>query len=64
MKPAVLIAVLCVLASILAALYRTICEQDHSTTSKCDVAFGVPILVLLAVACGLAGLAVLAMQDN
>lgn len=64
MKPAVLILVLCLLASVLAAIHHVTCKQDHATTSRCDVAFGVPIIIMLAVACGISGLAVLAISEN
>lgn len=64
MKPAVLVLVLCLTVSVLAAIHQMVCEQDTTTTSRCDVSFGVPIIVLLAIACGVSGLAVLAMSNN
>lgn len=64
MKPAMIVIVLCVVASVLATLHRVTCEQRMESTSRCDVAFGVPIIVLLAVAVGVSGLVVLALSDN
>jgi len=60
MTPAVLVLLMCLGASVLAAIHQMVCAQDVTKTSKCDVAFGVPIVFLLAVACGISGLAVLA----
>ena len=60
MKPAVLVMVLCLVASVLGATHQMVCDSDLTKTSKCDIAFGVPIVVLAAVACGISGLAVLA----
>lgn len=64
MKPAVLVLVLCLAASVLGAVHQMVCAQDMTTTSRCDVSFGVPIIVLLAIACGVAGLAVIAMSTS
>lgn len=64
MKPAVLVLVLCLVASVLGATHQMVCEQHPDTTSKCDLAFGIPVIVLLAVACGISGLAVLAMSED
>lgn len=64
MKPVVIIIILCLLASVLGGIYRVTCTQDPSTTTKCDVAFGVPVVVLLAVACGVSGLFVLAINQG
>lgn len=64
MKPAVLVMILCLVASVLAAIHQMVCPQDMSSTSRCDVSFGVPIVVVLAIACGVAGLAVIAMSQN
>lgn len=63
MKPAVLVLVLCLAASVLAGIHQMVCDQDLTTTSKCDIGFGVPIIVLTAVACGVSGLAVIALSD-
>ena len=63
MKPAVLVLILCLAASVLGAIHQMVCDQDVTSTSKCDIAFGVPVIVLLAIACGVSGLAVLAMSD-
>ena len=60
MTPAVLVLLLCLGASILSALHQMLCSQDNSTTSTCDIALGVPTVFMLAVACGVSGLAVLA----
>ena len=64
MKPAVLVLILCLTASVLGAIHQMVCEQDLSRTSKCDIGFGVPIIVMLAIACGISGLALLAMSDS
>lgn len=64
MKPAVIVLILCLTASVLVAIHQMVCEQDYAKTTRCDVGFGVPIIVLLAVACGISGLAVLAMSDS
>lgn len=64
MKPVLLVAVLCVLASVLAAAHQKVCHQDYSTTSRCDVALGVPVIVLLAIACGISALAIIALSDT
>lgn len=64
MKPAVLILILCLIASVLAGIHQMTCEQRYETTTKCDVALGVPIIILLAVACGISGLAVLALSES
>ena len=64
MTPAVLVLILCLGAIVLAAIHQMVCEQDLTKTSKCDIGFGVPILVLLAVACGVSGLAVLATSNK
>lgn len=64
MKPAYVVLILCLVASVLTAIYQTVCEQRAESTSSCDVAFGVPIIVLLAVACGVSGLLVLAMNEG
>lgn len=64
MKPVVVVAVLCVVASILAAVHQKVCHQDYSTTSRCDVALGVPVIVLVAVASGISALAILALSDT
>lgn len=63
MKPAVVVLILCLVASVLAAIHQMVCDQDLTKTSKCDIGFGVPIVVALAIACGISGLAVLAMGD-
>jgi hypothetical protein len=63
LSPAALILVLCLVASVLVAVHRMVCEQDLAKTTRCDIGFGVPIIVLLAVACGVSGLAVLATAD-
>lgn len=60
MSPAVLVMLLCLAASVLLAVHQMVCDQDMSKTSRCDLAFGVPLVLLLAVACGVSGLAVLA----
>ena len=60
MTPAVLVLLLCLGASVLAAIHQMVCAQDVTKTSKCDVSFGIPIVFLLAVGCGVSGLAVLA----
>lgn len=64
MKPGILIVVLCLVASVLAAIHQMVCDQKPETTTRCDVGFGVPIIVLLAVACGVSALAVLAMSEE
>jgi hypothetical protein len=64
MKPAVLVLILCLAVSVLAAIHQMVCEQDISRTTRCDIGFGVPIVVLLAVACGVSGLALLAMSNS
>ena len=64
MKPAVLILILCLAASVLAGIHQMVCEQKHDTTSKCDVALGVPVIMLLAIACGVSGLAVMALSES
>ena len=64
MKPAVLVLVMCLGASVLAAIHQMVCEQDLTTTSKCDIGFGVPFIVMLAVACGVSGLAVMTISEN
>ena len=64
MKPVVVVAVICILASVLAAAHQKVCHQDYSTTSRCDVVLGVPVIVLLAVACGISALAILALSNN
>ena len=64
MKPAVVVLILCLVVSVLAAIHQMVCERDLSRTSRCDIGFGVPIIVLLAVACGVSGLALLAMSGN
>lgn len=63
MKPAVLVLVLCLAASVLVAIHQMVCDQDMTTTSRCDIGFGVPIIVSAAVACGVSGLAVIAMSE-
>lgn len=63
MKPAVIVLVLCLIASVLFAIHQMACEQKEDTTTSCDMWFGVPIIVLCAVACGISGLAVLAMNE-
>lgn len=64
MKPATLVLVLCLVATALGAIHQMVCDQDPASTSKCDLAFGIPIVVLMAVACGVSGLAVLAMSED
>lgn len=64
MKPVVVVAFLCVLASVLAAVHQKACQQDYSTTTRCDVALGVPVIVLLAVASGVCALAMLALSGD
>lgn len=64
MTPAVLVLLLCLGASVLAAIHRMVCEQSMDNTNKCDIAFGVPMIFMLAVACGVSGLAVLATSHN
>lgn len=64
MKPVVVVALLCVLASVLAAVHQKTCQQDYSTTSRCDVVLGVPVIVLLAVASGVSALAILALSGD
>lgn len=64
MKPGVLVVVLCLVASVLAAIHQMVCEQKPDQTTKCDVGFGVPIIVLTAVACGVSALAVLALSEE
>lgn len=64
MKPAVLVLILCLAASVLVAIHQMVCEQDLTKTTKCDIGFGVPIVVFLAIACGVSGLAVLAMSND
>lgn len=64
MKPAILVLVLCLVASTLVAIHQMVCEQDPTTTSRCDLAFYIPVIVLAAVACGVSGLAVIAMSDS
>lgn len=59
-KSAVAVLVLCLIASVLVAAHQMACEQKAETTTKCDVAFMVPVIVLAAVACGVSGLAVMA----
>jgi hypothetical protein len=59
-SPTTVVFILVLLAGMLAAIHHYTCDQDLSKTSKCDVAFGVPIIVLLATACGICGLAILA----
>lgn len=63
-KSAIAVLVLCLLVSVMVAVHQVTCDQKPETTSKCDVAFMVPIVVLAAVACGVSGLAVLAASDN
>ena len=60
MSPAILVLILCITASALAAVHRMACDQSLENTSTCDIALGVPMIFLLAVACGVSGLAVLA----
>ncbi len=55
--------ILCLGASVLGVTHSWICEQDVSKTSQCDVAFYVPILVMLAIASGISGLAVMAVSN-
>ena len=64
MTPAVLVLILCLAAIVLAAIHQMVCEQDLAKTSKCDIGFGVPIVVLLAIACGVSALAVLATSQK
>ena len=64
MKPAVMVLVLCLSASVLAGIHRMICEQKYESTSRCDLAFGIPFITMLAIACGVSGLAVLATSED
>lgn len=64
MTPAVLVLLLCIGASALAVVHRVACDQDMNNTSKCDIALGVPMIFMLAVACGVSGLAVLATSHD
>lgn len=64
MKPTYIVLIICLITSVLVAIHQMVCEQRHETTSTCDVALGVPILVLLAVAVGIGGLVVLAMGEG
>ena len=64
MKPAGVVLVMCLLASALFGIHRAVCPQTPDTTTRCDVGFYVPIIILVAVACGLCGLAILALQDS
>lgn len=63
-QSAVIVLVLCLIASVLVAAHQMTCEQKAETTTKCDVAYIAPVIVLVAVACGIAGLAVLAVGEN
>jgi hypothetical protein len=63
-SPAVLVLILCIIASVLVGTHQMVCKQDYDTTSTCDIAFGVPIIIMLAVACGVSGLAVLAISHD
>lgn len=64
MKAAIVAVVLCVVASILGGIHQMVCDQRPETTTGCDVAFGVPVVVALAVACGVSGLVLLAMTNS
>lgn len=64
MKPTYVVLIMCLIISVLVATHQMVCEQRHETTSSCDVALGVPILVLLAVTVGIGGLVVLAMSEG
>lgn len=64
MKPTYIVLIMCLIASVLVAVHQMVCEQRQETTSACDVALGVPILVILAVAVGIGGLVVLAMGEG
>lgn len=64
MTPAVLVLLLCIGASALAGVHRMACDQTLESTSTCDLALGVPMIFLLAVACGVSGLAVLATSHD
>jgi hypothetical protein len=64
MKPVYVVMIMCLAASVLLAIHQMVCEQRSDTTSACDVALGVPMVVILAVACGIGGLAVLALSDG
>ena len=63
-RSAVIVLVLCLIVSVLVAAHQVTCEQKAETTTKCDVAYMVPVIVLAAVACGVAGLAVLSLGEN
>jgi hypothetical protein len=64
MKPAVVVLALCLVASVLLGIHQMVCDQDTSKTTRCDLWFGIPVMVLMAVACGLAGLALISMSDK
>lgn len=63
-KSIVAVLVLCIVAVVLVAVHQMVCDQKAETTTKCDVGFMVPVIVLAAVACGICGLAVLSSTDN
>jgi hypothetical protein len=60
MRPAVLVLLLCLTASVLAAIHQMVCDQDVTTTSRCDIGFGVPFIVVMAMAVGVGCMALLA----
>lgn len=62
--PPVVIIVLCMTALGLAGIWQLVCEQDTADTARCDIGFGIPIIVSAATACVLLSLAVLALSQD